>query len=151
MTAGRPPKPNELKRALGNPGKRPLPELAVVHSLAPALSTPEPPADLGKAGLRLWERAWDAAIQWLSPQSDREAIENAARLADVAELARSKYLATHEAADARAFVAVNKAFTDALSSLGFDPTSRSKLGVAEIKAVSALDKLVAKREARANK
>lgn len=151
MTAGRPPKPNELKRALGNPGKRPLPELAVVHSLAPALSTPEPPADLGKAGIRLWERAWDAAIQWLSPQSDREAIENAARLADVVELARSKYLATHEAADARAFVAVNKAFTDSLSSLGFDPTSRSKLGVAEIKAVSALDKLVAKREARANK
>lgn len=148
MTAGRPPKPTELKRALGNPGQRKLPDLAVIHSLAPAVTTPEPPADLGKAGLRLWERAWDAAIQWLSPQSDREAIENAARLADASEYARSKYFATHEAADARAFVAVNKAFTDALSSLGFDPTSRSKLGVAEIKAVSALDKLVAKREAR---
>jgi hypothetical protein len=69
----------------------------------------------------------------------------------VVELSRQKYLATHEAADARAFVAVNKAFTDALSSLGFDPTARSKLGVAEIKAVSALDKLVAKREARDRK
>lgn len=149
MTAGRPPKPTELKRALGNPGKRPLPELAVVATLMPALTTPEPPADLGKAGLKLWERAWDQAITWLSPQSDREAIENAARLADASEYARSKYFATHEAADARAYVAVNKAFTDSLSSLGFDPTSRSKLGVAEIKAVSALDKLVAKREARA--
>lgn len=151
MPAGRPPKPNELKRALGNPGKRPLPDLKVITTLAPATTTPEPPMDLGKAGLRLWERAWDNAITWLSPQSDREAIENAARLADASAFALAHYLETSEAADARAYVAINKAFTDSLSALGFDPTSRSKLGVAEIKAVSALDKLVAKREARAKK
>lgn len=151
MPAGRPPKPTELKRALGNPGKRPLPDLKVVTHLEPALSTPEPPMDLRKDGLRLWERAWDNAITWLSPQSDREAIENAARLADANAFALARYFETQEAADARAYVAINKAFTDSLSSLGFDPTSRSKLGVAEIKTVSALDKLVAKREARAKK
>jgi hypothetical protein len=45
-------------------------------------------------------------------------------------------------------VHLNKAFVDSLSSLGFDPTSRSRLGVAEVKAISAIDKLLAKREAR---
>jgi len=32
--------------------------------------------------------------------------------------------------------------------LGFDPTSRSRLGVAEVKRASALDNLIAKRQAK---
>jgi len=150
---GRPPKPIEIKRATGraagrDTGGRALPELSVVTALPMADQTPEPPAMLGKDGLELWNRAWDAGITWLSPQSDRDAIENAAKLADVVTAARVKYLATLEAADARAYVAVNKAFTDSLASLGFDPVSRSRLGVAEVQRVSAIDKLLAKRENR---
>jgi len=150
---GRPPKPAEIKRATGRaPGRdsggRPLPELAVVQTLPMADQTPEPPAMLGPDGLQLWNRVWDAAITWLSPQSDCDAIENAAKLADVVAAARTKYMATLEAVDARAYVSVNKAFTDSLASLGFDPVSRSKLGVAEVKRVSAIDQLLAKREKR---
>ena len=62
--------------------------------------------------------------------------------------ARKKYRATLEPADGRLLVHLNKAFVDSLSSLGFDPTARSRLGVAEVKAISAIDKLLAKREAR---
>lgn len=148
MTKGRPPKPIEIKRATGNPGQRPLPDLAVVTPLPMALATPPAPVGLGIDGLRLWDRVWDNAITWLSPQSDMEAIENAAVLADAVAAARKKYLATLEAADGRAFVQINKAFVDALASLGFDPVSRSRLGVAEVKKMSALDELIAKRANR---
>jgi phage terminase small subunit len=148
MAAGRPPKPAELKRITGNPGKRKLPELSVVTTLPMTHHIPEPPALLGEDGLALWNQAWAAAITWLSPQSDFRAIENAARLADDVALARKKYRATLEPNDGRLLVHLNKSFVDSLSSLGFDPTSRSRLGVAEVKAISAIDKLLAKREAR---
>ena len=148
MTAGRPPKPAELKRITGNPGKRKLPELSVVTTLPMAHHIPKPPEALGEDGLNLWNQAWAAAITWLSPQSDFRAIENAARLADDLSLARKKYRATLEPNDGRLLVHLNKSFVDSLSSLGFDPTSRSRLGVAEVKAISAIDKLLAKREAR---
>lgn len=54
-----------------------------------------------------------------------------------------------EPADAKAYVAINKAYTDALTSLGFDPVSRSRLGVAEVRAATSIDKLLEKRERRA--
>jgi hypothetical protein len=144
----RPPKPIEVKRMTGNPGRRKLPELAVVTTLPMASNTPEAPEGLGVDGLAFWEKAWDYAITWLSPASDLQAIENAARLADDVALARKKYRATLDSADGRLLVHINKAFVDALSTLGFDPTARSRLGVAEVKAISAIDKLLAKREAR---
>jgi hypothetical protein len=146
MPAGRPPKPNELKRATGNPGRRALPELAVVTLLPMADQTPKAPEGLQEAGLQLWESAWANAITWLSTASDMQAIENAAKLADDLQMARNKYRATLDAADGRLLVHINKSFVDALSALGFDPTSRSRLGVAEVKRVSALDELIAKRQ-----
>ena len=148
MGAGRPPKPNEIKRATGNPGKRPLIELAVVTALPMADRTPVAPEGLGKDGLDLWNNAWEHAITWLSLASDRQAIENAARLADDLRAARNKYHATLEAQDGRLLVHVNKAFVDSLSALGFDPVSRTRLGVAEVKRVSALDQLIAKRQSK---
>lgn len=150
---GRPPKPMELKRATGRaPGRdsggRKLNELSVVTALPMAEKIPDAPAMLQAEGLKLWHRIWDSAITWLSPVSDMDAIENACKLADVVSASRVKYMATLEAADARAYVAVNKSFTDALASLGFDPVSRSRLGVAEVKKMSALEQLVANRQQR---
>jgi hypothetical protein len=46
-------------------------------------------------------------------------------------------------------VAINKAFIDALTSLAFDPVSRSRLGVAEVRAATSIDKLLEKRQNRA--
>jgi hypothetical protein len=148
MPNGRPPKPAELKRVTGNPGKRKLPELSVVQTIPMASSVPDAPEGLGADGVAIWEAAWGSAITWLSPVSDYHAIENAARLADDLALARKKYRATLEPGDGRLLVHINKAFVDSLSALGFDPTARSRLGVAEVKAISAIDKLLAKREAR---
>ena len=148
MTAGRPPKPNELKRLLGNPGQRPLPDLNNITHLPMAREIPAPPENLGELGIKFWNRAWGMAVTWLSPVSDIDAIENAAKLADATEAARNRYMATLEPNDGRAYVAINKAFTDALTSLGFDPVSRSRLGVAEVRAATSIDRLLERRERR---
>jgi len=147
--AGRPPKPNELKRLLGNPGQRPLPDLNNITNLPMAKEPPPTPEGLGLAGINLWDRCWGNYITWLSPVSDIETVKNASFLADANEAARNKYMATLESADAKAFVAINKSYTDALTSLGFDPISRSRLGVAEVVAATSMDKLLERRQNRA--
>jgi hypothetical protein len=145
---GRPPKPVEVKRRTGNPGKRPLPEPSNVVALKPADGVPAYPADIGLAGERLWDRAWNAALTWIAPGTDAEQIEEAARLADDVAAARQRYRATTDPADARALVALSKQLTEALSALGFNPTARARLGVAEVKRVSALEELVSRRQQR---
>ena len=147
-TAGRPPKPNEIKRLMGNPGGRPLPDLNVISHLPMAKEIPTPPENLNKSGLDLWNRAWGVAITWLSPVSDIEAIKNSCHLADANEAARDRYMISTEPADAKAYVAINRAYTDSLTSLGFDPVSRTRLGVAEVRAATSIDKLLEKRQKR---
>jgi hypothetical protein len=150
MTRGRPPKPTELKRATGNPGQRKLPELAAVVALPMAVKIPDPPVDLGVEGKRAWQNCWSLAITWLSPDSDLQSITNVCRLADDLQAARKKFHATLDNGDGRLVATLSKSFTDALTSLGFDPVSRSRLGVAEVKRVSALDQLIQKRQAAEN-
>ena len=147
--AGRPPKPNEIKRLMGNPGGRPLPDLKTITHLPMATEIPPAPENLNQSGLDLWNRAWGVAITWLSPVSDIESIKNASHLADANEAARERYMISTEPADAKAYVAINKAYTDALTSLAFDPVSRSRLGVAEVRAATSIDKLLEKRQNRA--
>ena len=147
--AGRPPKPNEIKRLMGNPGGRPLPDLKTITHLPMAVEIPPAPENLNKSGLDLWNRAWGVAITWLSPVSDIESIKNASHLADANEAARERYMVSTEPADAKAYVAINRAYTDALTSLGFDPVSRSRLGVAEVRVATSIDKLLEKRQNRA--
>lgn len=142
---GRPPKPVEVKRRNGNPGKRPLPAISSVTVLRAADGTPSPPVPLGDEGRRLWDRAWSDAITWLSPDSDLDQVTQAATLADAVASAHRRYMATTDPSDARALVALSKQFTEALSALGFNPVARSRLGVAEVKRASALEELVRAR------
>jgi phage terminase small subunit len=150
---GRPPKPIEQKRRTGrtpdtDSGGRKLTPANAVIALPLATGIPEPPADFGLDARRLWVRAWDSAITWLSPHSDMESVEQACRLVEDIAIARERYRATHDPGDLRALVAVQKLMQDSLSLLGFDPTSRSRLGLAEVKAASTLDKIAARRAER---
>ena len=148
---GRPPLPAEVKRRHGrtpttDSGGRPLP--AVVTVLPMADKTPEIPPEMDEAGRDLWTRAWSDAITWLSPDSDMAEVVEACRLADDLAIARHRYRATREPGDGRMVTALSKSLTEALSVLGFNPTARARLGVAEVKRVSALEELLAKRQAR---
>lgn len=145
---GRPPVPAEVKRRRGTARADRMPAESQVIALPMADGVPDCPADFGLDARRLWERAWNAAITWLSPASDMEAVEQACRIADNLAMARERYKATRDPSDGRMVVQFSKAMTDALSALGFDPTSRSRLGVAEVKRASALEQLIAKRQAR---
>lgn len=70
-TTGRKPKPTEQKRRTGNPGKRALPEKAVVELLPAAVGIPDPPRPLSSAGRTLWERAWQSGRAWIA-ETDAE-------------------------------------------------------------------------------
>lgn len=152
-TRGRPPKPIEQKRRTGrtpntDSGGRPLPKLAEVVQLPQAEGLPDFPSDLEEPGRDLWRRLWQDGITWISPKTDAQAAEEACRAADDVAAARRRYRATTDPKDATALVALGKRLDDALSQLGFNPTARSRLGVAEVKRVSALDELIERRTGR---
>jgi phage terminase small subunit len=145
-TQGRPPIPNELKRRRGrtpdtDSGGRKLPKLAEVTLLPQADGIPDFPADLDDAGKDLWRRVWQDGITWISPKTDMQAAEEACRAADDVTVARTRYRATRDPKDAAALVSLGKRLDDALSMLGFNPTARSRLGVAEVTRVSKLEAL----------
>jgi phage terminase small subunit len=147
---GRPPKPLEQKRLTGrtantDSGGRPLPQLAEVVSLPAADGMPDFPSDLDGAGKDLWRRIWQDGITWISPKTDLQAAEEACRAADDLATARRRYRATTDPKDAGAVVSLGKRLDDALSMLGFNPTARSRLGVAEVKRASALQNLIQQR------
>lgn len=141
------PKPTEVLKATGTyrADRRPAPITATVTTLPAAPGVPEPPVELGLEGRALWARAWSSAITWLSPDSDWDAIVQTCALADDIAIARAAYRATRDPAHARVIASLSRELMKALAALGFDPTSRSRLGVAEVKAMTALEKLAAKR------
>ena len=51
---------------------------------------------------------------------------------------------------ARDLLAYVKTLNDLLSDLGFDPSARARLGLAEVKTLSAAEKIIQKRAARSS-
>ena len=153
---GNPPKPNELKRAQGNPGKRPLPALASVTALPPA--TAVAPEHLSPASQELWQKLRESAF-WIS-NTDQSLLKLLCEKLD----RRNEYIAKLQNSD---FVlitdkgysysnplvgmlsTIETEITKLFSLLGLTPTDRTRLGVAEVKARSALDDLIAKRQNKA--
>lgn len=73
MPGGRPPKPTEQKRRLGNPGRRPLPE-PVTQSAVTSVNAPAMPAGLRKHGKTAWQRYWTVGSPWLNSTTDVEIV-----------------------------------------------------------------------------
>ena len=134
-------KPNELKRALGNPGRRPIPQPKEYVEGGYI----EPMRDLQEAGLQLWDAAMRTGEQWIARNSDTQLLlltcEQMDRRAVLTQLWRSN------PADKNLLMRlaeIEKQITQNLSLLGFTPTDRSRLGLAEIKAKSKLQELMEK-------
>ncbi|MFZ9893553.1 MAG: phage terminase small subunit P27 family [Candidatus Nanopelagicaceae bacterium] len=145
-----PPKPNELKRKIGNPGKRPLPELKNVVALPMATQPPTPPRPLGPEGLKLWNRIWDEGKSWISPASDLEVVILLCESMDERTQLRLQVLKGSDWRDRVALRSLESQIVSMLSAIGFDPVSRTKLGVAEVQKQSALDQLIARRQKQPN-
>ena len=151
MTA---PTPIEKKRQLGNPGKRALPDISSTHAIAPLAL---PPETLGEAGLEKWHTI-HSACPWLG-ESDRESLvlycEKADRHAEMVEkLQNTDYVLLTDKGYSYANPLVGMISTietemaKLQSLLGLTPADRSRLGLAEVKAASTLEKL---RQAKAGK
>lgn len=138
---GRPPVPTEVKRARGTDRPDRTPIAGTVVAMPAAREVPACPDDFREDAARLWGRAWDAAITWLSPHSDIEAVEQACRLADDLAIARARYRESLAPDDGRLVATFQKELHAAMAALGFDPASRTRLGVAEVTRVSKLQKL----------
>lgn len=70
MPGGRPPKPTELKRKLGNPGKRALPAAPSGQPVAPGGLAPTAPTGLKRHGKAAWARYWTVGAPWLNATTD---------------------------------------------------------------------------------
>ena len=144
-TRGRPPKPLEQKRLLGNPGKRALPKSESLQVLPRAVELPEPSRPLGKPGRELWDRVWSAGVAWISPDTDNEILLITCELIDERWNLRTRVLREEDSKDRRNLTQLTKLIQENLSLLGFTPADRTRLGVAEVKAASKLEELMARR------
>jgi P27 family predicted phage terminase small subunit len=150
-----PPKPNELKRAQGNPGKRPLKVITSVATLPQASA--QAPEHLSPATQELWNSLRETAF-WIS-NTDQPTLlllcEKLDRRSEIiAKLQNSDYVLFTDKNYAYAnplvgmLSTIETEITKLFSLLGLTSTDRTRLGIAEVKARSALDDLIAKRNSK---
>ena len=139
-----PAKPIEQKRRAGNPGRHPLP--TPVLELVPVdFSTLKMPEYFGEPAQFIWNKAWHSGLSWLSPESDIAIVTAACELADMRQKARERYMTTGDSKDAGAVQKLNAEYLKCLSLMGFSPSDRSRLGLAEVKRQTKLEQLRATR------
>lgn len=142
-----PPKPNEVKRKLGNPGKRALPKQSDVIVLHQTNGIPEPDRQLFDAGLALWNKVWSLGQTWISKNTDSELLLMTCEMVDERVRLRALVWNNPEAwRERKALRELDKAIVGNLSLLGFTPTDRTRIGVAEVKGRSKLEELRAKQQ-----
>lgn len=146
-TVPNPPKPVEVKRKIGNPGGKKLATRSI--SLEPIKDIPIPTRQLFEAGSELWNRVWSMGQVWISPQTDIELLLMTCELIDERVRLRTEvWNGVGDWHDRKALRELEKNIVNNLSLLGFTPTDRSRMGVAEVKAKSKLEELRIKRDER---
>lgn len=149
------PQPLELKRALGNPGHRPLPDKRSTVALERIAPKPPRSLGLGPAGRRTWSHV--AELSWVST-SDAAALVTLCQTADLVESLAADVAERGPAFEARGRWYINpsvrslldarKQLWNMLGAFGLTPADRARQGIAEVKAQSKLEELQARRAAR---
>ena len=140
-----PPKPAELKRKLGNPGKRALPNEAEIMTIPAGYIEPFRPLEF--AGKQLWDSVFKHGELWVSPRTDAHLLMMVCEQLDRREQIRSLLVDTPEdRALNMTLNEVEKLIQSNLGQLGFSPAERTRLGLAEVKRQSKLEELMAKRD-----
>jgi P27 family predicted phage terminase small subunit len=153
--SGRPPKPIEVHRRNGNPSKKNLPAVPVPEFALAVVNDdelPEPPKTLSEFGRAYWLMFWDEGRRHLSEKHDAALIERLCLAFD--QVARiEQWLGTdvtrwfYETANGQLVThplikqksELNAQITAWLSLLGFTPSDRARLGLAEIRVANELD------------
>jgi hypothetical protein len=136
--AGRKPKATEQKRRTGNPGKRSLPAKAELVAVPPVDGsvveiTPE----------QAFERSLIAGAHWLADSEAATVVLARDALELYGELRADPKAKTADV------IAAGKWVQSLFGDLAFNPGERARLGLAEVKAVSKMEELSARRAQRA--
>ena len=145
-------KPTELKRALGNPGKRKLPDQGKVIML-PQISS-EPPTQLSKAEKTKWIELRRSA-PWIAVTDEpllTSLVQKMTRQKEIAkELEKSSFVLYTDKGYAYAnplfgmLSTIETEIFKILCQLGLTPVDRSKMGVAEVKARTKLEEILSQK------
>jgi len=139
-----PPRPVEEKRRLGNPGRRPLPVgIPLVEG-----GYIEPARPLEFAGMQLWQAAMTTGERWIARNSDTQLLLLVCEQMDRRTDLIAKIEETQEWRLYRALHDLEKMISSNLSMLGFTPTDRTRLGLAEVKTASKLEELMNRKANR---
>lgn len=139
-----PPKPVEQKRLLGNPGKKALPKgLPMV-----AGGYVEPARPLDFAGMQLWRSAMTTGENWIARNSDTQLLLMTCEQMDRRTELMTQIVETQEWRLYRALHDLEKMISQNLSLLGFTPSDRTRLGMAEVKTASKLEELMERKANR---
>lgn len=149
-----PPKPTERKRLLGNPGKGKLPDLNKVITL-PHLS--DPPVHLSKSAKQTWIEIIQTA-PWVATTDGKLLLELCEKIELKKDLQRKLDASDYVLYTDKGYAYANPLFgmlstttseiVKLLSMLGLTPVDRTKMGVAEVKARSKIEELLAMKNAK---
>lgn len=157
---GRPAKPVEQHRLNGTGNN--VPVAPMPGEGLPAGDRPVAPASLGLAGVELWDHVWQAGRSWLAVESDRTIVSLLCHAFDEHEdlrqgLASGEYPRVYVHANGSPVTTpyvtqlkeLRTQITSWLAAIGFSPSDRARLGLAEVRVRDELDDLVKRRAERA--
>lgn len=144
---GRPVKPLEQKRLLGTLRPDRVPANAPLITLREPLEAPRAPEGLEGAGLEFWGSVW--RTPWISQTSDYWLVLMTSEALCEREALRELVLAQPDNPKARSGLReLERQLVSNLGLLGFTPSDRARLGLAEVKKESKLEALLAKKAQR---
>ncbi|MDP9235171.1 MAG: phage terminase small subunit P27 family [Actinomycetota bacterium] len=144
----------ELRKKLGNPGKRGerRPPDGGVDKV------PRPPKDLGPIGKAQWKRIWTAGATWLDVGCDLGFVTRLCQAYEHHAVYEAEVMANYLVEGSRGQLRVNPAVTTLRAldhqinvmegTLGFTPAARRRLGIKMAKPPSKLDEFSRRRGER---
>ena len=137
---GRPPRPIEQKKLLGNPGKRAIPDAGELIALGHGRREPLRP--LTFSGRQLWDSVFDHGELWISPTLDVHLLQMTCEQLDRRDALLSLIIdAPNDRTLNMNLNDLEKAIMVNLSKLGFTPSDRSRLGFTLAKTKSKLEEM----------
>ncbi len=144
---GRPVKPLEHKRLIGTLRADRLPPNAPLIALREPVGGPEAPESLTGAGLEFWGLAW--GVPWISQTGDYWLVLLTAEALSEREALRELVISNPDNPKARSGLReLERQLVSQLGLLGFTPSDRARLGLAEVKKESKLEELLRRKAER---
>jgi len=143
----RPVIPTEIKRLKGTLRADRLPANSPLVSLLEPLQAPREPLGLSEQAVAFWGSVW--GCNWISHKSDYYLVLLTAEAISEREALRALVAREPENSKARSGLReLERQIISQLALLGFSPSDRARLGVAEVKKESKLEELLRRKAER---